>query len=289
MTVRPIEAPVLVAADLSEGADEALRQADALARSLRVPLHVCHVMPELLRVRMLFPQLQLQDAADLQALERRANQMITVRVGVLTGRRPEEYSLEITSGSPHSGILETAERLRPGLLVVGPGGVAERVARHAPCPVLVARPSPRGKVLGATDFSDPALPAVEAAVREAARRRTTPCLLHSIDWIPTVSAGFPTGVALPAVPRDLLEDLRGTARKQLEGSLQRLGAEGECFVGEGHAATAILRLARELPAELVVVGTRGRTGLARLALGSVAEAVLSMAPCSVLVVRLHES
>ncbi len=285
----PIRGPVLVAADLSEGADEALRQAEALARSLGEPLHVCHVMPEPIRVRMLFPQLQLQDAADLHALEQRALQTMTMRVGMLTGRRPEDYALEISAGSPHSGILEKAERMRPGILVLGPGGVAERVARHAPCPVLVARPSPRGKVLGATDFSDPALPAVEATVHEAARRHTAPCLIHSFDWTPTVSAGFPPGVGLPAVPRDLMEDLRASARERLQGSLRQLGAEGECYVGEGHAASAIVRLARELPAQLVVVGTRGRTGLTRLALGSVAEEVVSMAPCSVLVVRLHES
>ena len=48
-----------------------------------------------------------------------------------------------------------------------------------------------------------------------------------------------------------------------------------------------MNAASELPAQLIVVGTQGRTGLSRIALGSVAEAVVRAAPCSVLVVRIH--
>lgn len=289
MTTVSLAGPVLVAVDLSDGADEALRQAHALARSLAMPLHVCHVLPELVRVRMLFPQLQQQDASDLQALERRATETIAARVQAVTGRSSNEYSVSIDAGSPHAGILQQAEEIRPGVLVLGAGDVAERVVRHAPCPVLVARPSPRGKVLGATDFSDPSLPAVEAAVSEAKRRGVPLCLIHSLDWIPIESAALPMGMPMPAVPPDLFEDLRASMRERLKDCLRNFGAEGECFVGDGHAAAAIVRLAEELPVELVVVGTRGRTGLARVALGSVAEAVISMSPCSVLVVRLREA
>jgi nucleotide-binding universal stress UspA family protein len=74
----------------------------------------------------------------------------------------------------------------------------------------------------------------------------------------------------------------------LEACLERFGAEGECLVVGAPAAPEIVQAARELPAELVVVGTRGRTGLSRLALGSVAEEILASAHCSVLVVRLHQ-
>ncbi len=57
---------------------------------------------------------------------------------------------------------------------------------------------------------------------------------------------------------------------------------------QGDAATAILEAARTLPAELVVVATRGRTGIARMVLGSVAEKVVAHAHCSVLAMRLHD-
>jgi nucleotide-binding universal stress UspA family protein len=288
MITMSVAGPVLVAVDLSDGADEALRQADTLARSIAAPLHVCHVLPELARVRMLFPHFQQRDSFDLQALQRGAAETIAARVRTVTGRSPGEYSVSIDAGSPHSGILQQADEIRPGILVLGAGDVAARVVRHAPCPVLVARLSPPGKVLGTTDFSDPSLPAVEAAVSEAKRRDVALCLIHSFDWITTESAALPMGMPLPAVPPDLLEDLRASTRGRLEDCLRSFGAEGECFVGDGYAADAIARLAEELPAELVVVGTRGRTGLARFALGSVAEGVVSRAPCSVLVVRLRE-
>jgi nucleotide-binding universal stress UspA family protein len=283
-----LNGPVLVATDLSESADEALRQADALARHAGGALRVCHVLPEMLRVRMLFPQLQLQDAYDIQALEREAADVVAARVRDLTGRSAADYAVEIDAGSPHAGILQAAERIQAGILVVGPGSVAERVARSAACHVLVARPSPSGKVLGATDLSDPSFPAVEAAVTEASRRGVPLCLVHSVDLRPIQWGAMPMAFPAPAVSQRVVDELRADVLGRLQSCLERFGAEGERLVVDGPAATAIVEVARELPAELVVVGTRGRTGLSRLALGSVAEAVLSNAPCSVLVVRLDQ-
>ncbi len=281
-----MKGPVLVATDLSEGADEAIRQADILARHNGSPLHVCHVLPEVLRVRMLFPQLYPQDASDVQALERKVTDVVTARVQDLTRRSAADYAVEVEAGSPHAGILQAADRIGAGILVVGPGRVAERVARSASCHVLVARPSPSGKVLGATDFSDPSLPAVEAAAMEASRRRVPLCLIHSLDLRPAEWAAMSMAFPVPTVSPQVVNELRADVLSRLQACLDRFHAEGERLVVEGLAASAIVKAARELPAELVVVGTRGRTGLSRLALGSVAEGVLSSAPCSVLVVRL---
>ncbi|HXW04205.1 MAG TPA: universal stress protein, partial [Vicinamibacterales bacterium] len=61
----------------------------------------------------------------------------------------------------------------------------------------------------------------------------------------------------------------------------------ETLVVRNSPATGILDAAQSVATGLIVVGTRGRTGLARLALGSVAESVMSHASCSVLVVPLH--
>jgi nucleotide-binding universal stress UspA family protein len=54
---------------------------------------------------------------------------------------------------------------------------------------------------------------------------------------------------------------------------------------EGNAAAAILRAAKELHCDLIVMGTHGRTGLSRLLMGSVAEEVVRKAPCLVLTVK----
>ena len=61
-------------------------------------------------------------------------------------------------------------------------------------------------------------------------------------------------------------------------------AKGGGPLRDGPAAPAILSATSELPAQLLVVGTHGRTGLSRIALGSVAQAVVRAAPCSVLLV-----
>ncbi len=61
--------------------------------------------------------------------------------------------------------------------------------------------------------------------------------------------------------------------------------EVEYRVGEGEPSAEIIRMAGEVGANLIVMGTHGRTGLGRLLLGSVAEAVLRRAPCAVLTLK----
>lgn len=280
--------PVLVATDLGDAADEAIRQADALSRALGGPLLACHVLPELLQVRMLFPQFHPRDADALRQLEVGAAELVGRRVRDLTGRTLDEYRVLLETGSPHAGILRLADETRAGVVVLGPGGVAERVVRHASCAVLMARTSGPGVVLAATDFSDPALPAVAAGAAEAARRGVEFAVLHSVDL--TLAAGTPTLAAYPALAVLSAVDsaaARDSTLASLRECLDRLKVAGTPIPAEGPAARAILETARTRPAELIVVGTVGRTGLARLALGSVAEAVLRAAPCSTLVVRLR--
>ena len=57
-------------------------------------------------------------------------------------------------------------------------------------------------------------------------------------------------------------------------------------VREGYVTDTILEAAKEWPADLIVVGSHGRTGITRLLLGSVSEAVVSQAPCSVEIVKM---
>jgi nucleotide-binding universal stress UspA family protein len=73
--------------------------------------------------------------------------------------------------------------------------------------------------------------------------------------------------------------------KQVAASLARLGHSVETVVLEGKAADIIVKVAKEWPADLIVMGSHGYTGIERLLLGSVAESVVRHAPCSVEVVR----
>jgi nucleotide-binding universal stress UspA family protein len=280
-----IEGPILTATDLSDAAAEALLQADAIATSIDAPLIVCHALPELIRARMLFPQWAAVDRDAQEVLNAKGGEATAWQVERLTGRTPDHFVAAVDSGSPHAVILRQAEEARAGLIVLGPGATADRVVRYAPCPVLIARRSPRGPLLAATDFSDPALPAIRAAADEAKRRGVSLRLLHAVDIATPVSPIAPelsAGFAPIAI-----DQLQQAARERLEQALSSTGAEGTCAVVTGPSSASILTYATEIGAELIVVGTRGRSGLARLALGSTAEAVLHGAKCSVLVVRLR--
>ena len=87
---------------------------------------------------------------------------------------------------------------------------------------------------------------------------------------------------------EAVETERRTMKAECEAAAERLHDAGfvtTAQVRDGDAAHQIVACAREREAGLVVVGTRGQTGLRRLILGSVARNVLLHAPCSVLVVH----
>jgi len=291
-----IQGPILAAMDLDDGPDELLRQADALARSHKVKLSVCHVLPEIFSVRPLFPQLHLDEALNRSGLEASVRDALLKRIRAVTTRKLSQTEIEIEQGTVHAGILRAAERIGAGAVVVGGkvdpkglhilGNAAEHVVRYADCPVLVARPSPAGKVLVATDFSDPALPAVEAGAAEARRRKADLTILHAIDLLPVMSPYYGEFFDMP--PMDLSDRMRMIWQTRLDECVHRFKAKGGGLLRNGPAAPAILSAASELPAQLLVVSTHGRTGFRRVALGNVAEAVVRAAPCSVLTIRLFQ-
>ncbi len=284
--------PVLAATDLSEDADAALRQGHAIAADAGVPFSVCHVLPEAFRVRVLFPQDAGIDVSVQTELERKAREVIGDRIDVVLGSAVSSpIPVEIESGTAHAGILEIAERVGAGLIVVGPGATAVRVARSAACPVLIARPSPAGgAVLGATDFSDPSLPAIHMAAAEAKRRGVRLRVLHCLDVDQTsylATASVPGIVPLPPVPEPVIQQLESAARARLTIALTATGAPGETLVLRRRPAVGVIESSETPATALIVVGTRGRSGLSRLALGSVAEDVVTHAACSVMVVPLN--
>jgi nucleotide-binding universal stress UspA family protein len=290
---------ILVATDLSEPADEAVRQADQWAKAYGGELVVCHVVVSSWHMNALFPQRNEGESLEALDLEERAAQEVSARVAELTDRDADGFRIVTESGDPAANIVREAEEEHADLVVVANRGstgiarlslgtVAQRVVRHAHCPVLVARPHiSTGHVLVATDLSDRSEALIEAGVHEARRRSAGLTVLHNIDvaTLPEVlvdmassMAGFPVA---PRVPSDVHE----LAAQLVRDLVAQHRIEASCTITEGDAAASIWRSAEQLPAELVIVGSHGRTGLARLALGSVAERVVETASCSVLVVR----
>lgn len=136
------------------------------------------------------------------------------------------------------------------------------------------------------DFSPAADAALEAAIGLAKALGSELHLLHVYHR--PVEILSPYEVPLP---QSVVEEIRSAAKTRLERALEPVraaGLEATPHVVEGVPAEAIAETARSLPADLVVMGTRGLSGLKHVLLGSVAERTLRSAPCPVLTVKAPE-
>lgn len=146
-----------------------------------------------------------------------------------------------------------------------------------------------GRIVVGVDDSDQAAAALRWALAEGVLRQATVEVVHA--WSPPVSA-LPFGAtlvipvdeaALDDAARTEVEELVRTAVAQLDGP----GPQVQITILPGGPSVTLVEVADG--ADLVVVGSHGRTGLSRLMLGSVAMAVVNHAPCPVVVVRApHE-
>lgn len=142
------------------------------------------------------------------------------------------------------------------------------------------------KVLIPTDFSENATHAMEYGVQVAKQMGAKVLLLHVIPLGTYVSAA--SSAPLPA---EAIDALATTARTNLSGQAQKLaksyGVQVDVLVVDGPAPAAIAELAKAQGADLIVMGTQGRTGLKHALLGSVAEHVVRHSSIPVLTVRAH--
>jgi nucleotide-binding universal stress UspA family protein len=142
------------------------------------------------------------------------------------------------------------------------------------------------RILVPTDFSDLSKVALDFGKELAERYGAALHVLHVVED-PLAAGAIPSEIYVPDMPA-----LRGAMVTDAETQLAGLVAERVCDavrvtteVKVGHAATAICESAVTTPCDLIVMGTHGRTGIAHLFLGSVAERVVRTSPCPVLTIR----
>jgi nucleotide-binding universal stress UspA family protein len=182
----------------------------------------------------------------------------------------------LMKGPDAAGLLAATVNLEPDLVSVGShgssrpagvlfGSVATAIAHHATCSVLISRAAETfpGVILHASDGSLEGLAAARVAGEIAAVHDSTVVTLHVTDGD--------------------LERGRGIAEAGV-ALIEAAGREPVVQVLDGSPHRRIPEVADEIGASLIVIGSRGRTGLA--ALGSVSERIAHHAPCSVLIVRL---
>ena len=209
----------------------------------------------------------------------------------------------VLRGRPADAILERIGQHRPDIVIVGNRGVSplERIllgsvsaelVDGSPVPVLVARKGALERVVVAVDGSDIAAEAL-ATVRRWPFLAATEIRTLSVAPAPgngrpgpqeparTIVAAY-DGVAVT----DAVSEHTATAADAAT-SLRAVGFGARSEVLTGAPAATVVAFAEEWDADLVIMGSHGRTGLTRLLLGSVARNVLHHAACSVLVIRRH--
>lgn len=141
------------------------------------------------------------------------------------------------------------------------------------------------RILFASDLSKASTKAFATAVALAKTNRATLTILHvSVPFMPVVPEQYIGGTTLEQVNADA----RRWSQRQLTKLAEKAKKAGARAVGlmmEGEPARQIVRAARSKRADLIVVGTHGRTGLNKFFVGSVAQRVVVTAPCPVVTVR----
>jgi nucleotide-binding universal stress UspA family protein/quercetin dioxygenase-like cupin family protein len=135
-------------------------------------------------------------------------------------------------------------------------------------------------ILHPTDFSDNSRYAFQTACALARDYNAELILFHVVP--PSAAPLLPEPTPDPLRPAEAQEFLKGRFNWPQPPDAR---VRAQHRVAEGDAPEEILRLARALPCDLIIMGTHGRTGRGRLLTGSVAEEVLRKAPCPVLAVR----
>ena len=142
------------------------------------------------------------------------------------------------------------------------------------------------RILVPIDFSDHAEAILEWAGHLAEEHSSHVILLHAYHL--PVEFQQLEGAYLPP---DFWTNVKSEAEDTLSGYAEALRARGlevEVEVREGYPATVIEEEAERTQADLIVIGTRGLSGLKHLLLGSIAERVVQKAPCPVLTVKLPD-
>ena len=141
------------------------------------------------------------------------------------------------------------------------------------------------RIFYATDFSAASRPAFKKAI-EVAKANGARLLIGHV--LPSVGTLGWNGYVTPLMYKEMEQALRLGAEKKLERfreQAEKAGVRSEALLLQGFPGGEIAAAAKSQKADLVVVGTHGRTGMARVLLGSVASRVIASAPCPVLAVR----
>ncbi len=289
---------ILLAHDGSDGAETALRLVASLPRPTPSTVHAVRVIEPLYDLFGM-PTVDVGRAdttfgagetalANLEAqLGDLAADDLTVESNVVIGR-PASVIVKVAA-STGADVIAMGSRGRGPMASMLLGSVSAEVVEHAPCPVIVARRATMDHVIVAVDGSEMTDLVVDAVIRLGCftgRRLEVVAVAPSPVPGPAVMLAGGYGMSMT-----WFEDGMRAAREALTtaatGAAARFtdaGLDASWCVPEGDVSATLVDHVRTSGADAIVLGTRGRTGLDRLLLGSVARNVLHHADATVVVV-----
>jgi nucleotide-binding universal stress UspA family protein len=296
---------ILVPLDFSRASMQALKYTIPLAEEFKATIHLVHVQP----------------ADELTVISRAGHLMLNCAdaIALMQDRLAEVQekhdvrfwpdNCHVVSGKPFEEICKLARELDVDLIVlptrghsglkhIALGSTAERVVRHAPCPVLIPRGEkfraatwngePAGKfqvrkILAPVDFSDCSLAGVHYAAVLAKRFGAKLRLFHAI--YPYIQVFAMDRVTADVTP--LIENAQRNAEEQMNKlrqleSIREVSCETEIRIGS--VIDEICGESGRPDIDLIVASTHGHTGFKRALIGSVAEHVVRYAECPIIIV-----
>jgi nucleotide-binding universal stress UspA family protein len=277
---------ILVAFDGSGAGENALLQAFRLASDEKCWITVTTVVPEYKG------DIDLTAVGDIHDVLRRPGAGLLERAASIARREGALVKTVLEQGETHERLVDLAEAENCGIIVMGRSGmsaveraligsVTARVIGHTGRDVLVVPPGAGigwKSILLATDGSKNSNEATERAIDFARSYGGRITAVTVVDVPDELYAEAPS----------LVDELVSRARAcvdKVKAVAAAASVETEAYVREGASYRMILSLAAAAQADLIVMGSHGRTGIKRLLMGSVAEKVIGHALCPVLVVK----
>lgn len=287
---------IITAIDFSPHCRSALREAARLALLDGAPLTAVHVMNEFL-VHELKQALSTDQATIRADWLERLNKFISE-----AGIGPVEVGAEVRIGHPFTELVEACVSHNADLLVMGAKGskdephrigvITAKCVRKAPVDVLVVRLEAQGpfrKIVTCVDFSENSAKAVQCALHLARQDGASLDCLHVYQSAMAMSLDY--GSFAPILPASTDASMVDKWRHDLEGFLAPMLQNfadvpvSPLIKERTNIREALLDHVKESSADLVVLGTRGKSGLRELLIGTTAETIVQHAPCSILAVK----
>jgi len=283
---------LLLATESSEFSEGAIREAIGLAKrcgSKLTALSVIESNPEFGSMApAILEKMEKEVLAHLDVVKARAKKE-GVACETITSEGEDSYKYIVEEAvKQKSTMIIMGRRGKKGFRRLVMGSTTSWTIGHSPCSVMVV---PRAaqvefkSIVVATDGSKYSTAAASEAIGIAKRNNGKLTVLAVVP----ADIAMPTEIDFAAIQREKIADLDMQAAEKnaraVKDAAHKAGVDAQAFVMSGKPADAIIEIAKDKSADLIVVGSHGRTGLDRLLMGSVAERVIVMSSCAVLAVK----